>query len=830
MVDCTGRYSLTHIRTSLPRSGRGGGADLHDRPPLAGALVFPTLSQGLGTRGDQQNTEVWSVVVGLGPAGSKLKTWVAIKTGDKRATRRGRIHRSGLGSGFRGPSVPLEAFLSDLTPVRPLGVRLAPRTPRQAEDATKVRAYEVNEARWVKPVYALASVAALWSARRSWLDASARCATVMVALLDFAPTAASQLAGSAAAWRASSTSRRWAVLVRLKVLGELCGLLLVCNGRWPACFGASVAILSHVLFWLCGAASARVDASGKPAPVPPPVARAILGADVAVLAAAVAGYTAPGAWGCAGTATYTGAVTLVACEKLAKFNSKSQKSARSGKTARKAASDGETAARGWDEFSWRSNWYPVAFADVTDKERPHRIELFGDGLVLWWDTNAAAWCVTVDRCPHRMAPLSEGRVDEIGHVECPYHGWTFDGKTGACHKIPQAAESNQDLLGRCSVTVMRTVERQGLVWVWGQPGASIEEADESLIPLCDALEDSEFECIDVSRDMPYSADILLENLLDSSHVPFTHHKTVSKRENAQPLPLQITKRVSASGFQGAFKQDTPVGKQGADAKKNGRTTERSTIFSAPTYMHHRIRTADAKGSLDNGFETWTVAYATPTGPGRSRLFARFPFRFPAPKFGPNLPRFLIRHLPDWLNHLGQLRVLDDDNIFLPIQERQVQDAGGWKNYIMPTSADTFVTAFRTWFDRAGPPPHAPSAVDEYRSRQPTRAELLDREAQHTAHCKSCTVAVRRSRKIVCLCRGLLLLAAGAAPTLFARHCWRGLALLLLASCVVGKVWQVAWAIAARLTSGLHDYPPPRNRQGRRGQSRELRTVEQGRRF
>ena len=48
-----------------------------------------------------------------------------------------------------------------------------------------------------------------------------------------------------------------------------------------------------------------------------------------------------------------------------------------------------------------------------------------------------------------------------------------------------------------------------------------------------------------------------------------------------------------------------------------------------------------------------------------------------------------------------------------------------KNYIMPTSADTFVTAFRTWFDRAGPPPHAPSAVDEYRSRQPTRAELLD---------------------------------------------------------------------------------------------------------
>ena len=46
----------------------------------------------------------------------------------------------------------------------------------------------------VKPVYVATSVAALWSSRRSWLDAFARSATVLVALVDFAPTAASQLA------------------------------------------------------------------------------------------------------------------------------------------------------------------------------------------------------------------------------------------------------------------------------------------------------------------------------------------------------------------------------------------------------------------------------------------------------------------------------------------------------------------------------------------------------------------------------------------------------------------------------------------------------------
>ena len=42
------------------------------------------------------------------------------------------------------------------------------------------------------------------------------------------------------------------------------------------------------------------------------------------------------------------------------------------------------------------------------------------------------------------------------------------------------------------------------------------------------------------------------------------------------------------------------------------------------------------------------------------------------------------------------------------------------------------------------------------------------QAQHTAHCASCTGAVRNSRKVISLCRVLLFLAAAAAPTLYSR--------------------------------------------------------------
>ena len=40
-----------------------------------------------------------------------------------------------------------------------------------------------------------------------------------------------------------------------------------------------------------------------------------------------------------------------------------------------------------------------------------------------------------DRCPHRRVPLSLGEVKD-GRLQCGYHGWTFDGASGACTAIP----------------------------------------------------------------------------------------------------------------------------------------------------------------------------------------------------------------------------------------------------------------------------------------------------------------------------------------------------------------------------------------------------------
>ena len=53
-------------------------------------------------------------------------------------------------------------------------------------------------------------------------------------------------------------------------------------------------------------------------------------------------------------------------------------------------------------------------------------------------TATAAVVAAPDRCPHREAPLSLGRLLD-GDLECAYHGWRF-GRGGRCVLVPSAAD------------------------------------------------------------------------------------------------------------------------------------------------------------------------------------------------------------------------------------------------------------------------------------------------------------------------------------------------------------------------------------------------------
>jgi phenylpropionate dioxygenase-like ring-hydroxylating dioxygenase large terminal subunit len=427
---------------------------------------------------------------------------------------------------------------------------------------------------------------------------------------------------------------------------------------------------------------------------------------------------------------------------------------------------------------WQHAWYPVAFLRDLDPSRPTPFTLMGNDLVLWFERSSGAWRALADRCPHRLVPLSDGRLNPAGELECPYHGWTFNGE-GRCTAIPQASDGSS-IGARSHCRSYATATGQGLLFVFSGDAA---EAPSQPLPLVPLIEEQGWVVQDTFRDLPMDALTLLENVLDVSHVPFTHHATVGRRENAGPVELKLTS-FGPEGFTGLWQEGPRRGKLGSQF----------TTYAAPSLMWHDLT---AKGFA----RILTVVYATPIRRGECRLFARFPFQFNSP-----WPARLLGLRPQWLQHLGNHVVLEDDQLFLHWQERVLEQRGGsqeaMRSFYLPTRADLYIRALHDWVNRYG---FEPFPGERLPPRQ-TRHALMERYEAHTLHCHSCSGADRGLRQLQPLSWAAAAIAAVASAWL-GPGLWGAVALLMAVVAAAAGLRIATWLKLLRYGSGL----PPRNR-------------------
>ena len=414
-----------------------------------------------------------------------------------------------------------------------------------------------------------------------------------------------------------------------------------------------------------------------------------------------------------------------------------------------------------DRFDWQEVWYPVFYTEDLDKTKPAKFTLLERDLVIWWDRNTSEWKAFDDRCPHRLVPLSEGRIAEDGLLECPYHGWAFKGD-GSCDRIPQQPEGGTAHTSkRACVESLPTAERQGLLFIYA---GKTENASQIKIPIIEPLDtDTEkWTLFGTFRDLPYDALTLLENVLDASHLPFTHHKSVGNRVNAAPMVLELLAS-DKNGFNGTWEEGPRRGKLG----------RQDTKFIAPSLMWHDL-TSKQFG------RTITAVYATPTRKGECRLFARFPFQFSSA-----IPRFFIGITPRWYSHIGQNGILEDDQIFLHYQERYLEQAlaksegspNYAKSFYLATPADTYVSELHKWVNRYKADPFAGQQLAAPLAKE----VLLDRYHSHTSKCASCSQALRNVRRIKTASIVIAAIAWTASPLISFFFAPANLTVILLSS-------------------------------------------------
>ncbi|TVU14012.1 hypothetical protein EJB05_37453, partial [Eragrostis curvula] len=212
--------------------------------------------------------------------------------------------------------------------------------------------------------------------------------------------------------------------------------------------------------------------------------------------------------------------------------------------------------------------------------------VLGLNVVAWHDRIAGEWRVFDDVCPHRLAPLSEGRIDHKGRLQCAYHGWCYGG-AGTCKFIPQAPALGPPVHKNskaCVASYPCVVQNK----MWFYPRTEAEYKD----------------VLQMKRP-PYIPEIDVEY----------------DQEGGEPIKMKIQEE-SVTGFLCAL----PGG---------------SIRFTAPcTYQG----TTDNKVATAGKTKPWLmlVALCIPVAPGRSRIIYAFPFNS-----GPWERKYAEKGLDNW---------------------------------------------------------------------------------------------------------------------------------------------------------------------------------------
>ena len=120
----------------------------------------------------------------------------------------------------------------------------------------------------------------------------------------------------------------------------------------------------------------------------------------------------------------------------------------------------------------RNCWYAAGWSRDFEPRKLYPLTILNEPIVLYRAANNTPVALQ-DRCCHRLAPLSMGRL-EGEHLRCEYHGLKF-APMGRCIEIPGETK----IPPQVKVRRYPICERYSIAWIWmGNAGS----ADEELIP------------------------------------------------------------------------------------------------------------------------------------------------------------------------------------------------------------------------------------------------------------------------------------------------------------------------------------------------------------
>ncbi len=159
-------------------------------------------------------------------------------------------------------------------------------------------------------------------------------------------------------------------------------------------------------------------------------------------------------------------------------------------------------------------WYACEFSSAVTA-KPKQITMQNQDFVLYRNPKGQVIALS-DRCPHRGAALSLGRVEK-DCIRCPYHGWKF-GADGTCVEIP-ANQPNALIPQKARVESYSVQEKYGFIWLFW---SDLPQENYPPLPSLPEFQKTSWRPVDTELQFQAHYTRVLENLTDPVHVAYIH--------------------------------------------------------------------------------------------------------------------------------------------------------------------------------------------------------------------------------------------------------------------------------------------------------------------
>lgn len=313
-------------------------------------------------------------------------------------------------------------------------------------------------------------------------------------------------------------------------------------------------------------------------------------------------------------------------------------------------------------------WYAVGLSNEFNYNKPQKVTVRDVNYIIWKDNNG--YYGLKDVCSHQGSSFQGGNVIN-DTINCPYHGYVFNGTCGELIKIPDMTIKKNNCY---NVKSFKVIEKDGIIFINTIP-ITLENfyiIDSKYIWLEPESNNPKHKAVILTKEFEHYAKFVTVNSLDICHIGFVH--TFGNKKSPNPVSNTQIQKCNDTTFHYKISYEYLAG----DKSLVNSVYNFSKIIVENEYVQPHTTVARV---LFGNFSSTIITIAQPISQFKTRLFVKayrnYWYFNKSSNIFESIRNIIINYIGDLLTYYTMFETLEQDKKIVDnIDKTNYQDMHG----------------------------------------------------------------------------------------------------------------------------------------------------------